>query len=152
MKRMGLWAALAAAAAAVAVWAQTQQVGMQVSVASMPPVVVATVPRAGDTQADPNLAEIRVTFSKEMMTEAMWSWAMVSAETFPRITGQARFLEDRRTCAAPVKLEPGRAYAVWFNTGDLKAFRDTGNRPAVPYLLVFETAQAKPIGPPGEGN
>jgi hypothetical protein len=39
-----------------------------VSVAATPPVVVETTPRAGAVNVDPSLAEIRVTFSKDMMT------------------------------------------------------------------------------------
>jgi hypothetical protein len=36
----------------------------------------------------------------------------------------------------PVKLEPGRTYALWLNSGN---FKDSGGQRAVPYLLVFET-------------
>lgn len=35
------------------------------TVANMPPVVVSTVPQSGDTNIDPGLTEIRVTFSKD---------------------------------------------------------------------------------------
>lgn len=111
----------------------------QLKVDNLPPSVISTVPQAGLTDVDPNLSEIRVTFSKPMMTKEMWSWVIHTKETFPRITGPVRYLPDGRTCVAPVKLEPGRTYAVWFNAGKYNAFRDTGNRPAVPYLLVFET-------------
>jgi RNA polymerase sigma-70 factor (ECF subfamily) len=112
-----------------------------VSVATLPPVVVNTVPAAGDTAVDPGLTEICVTFSKEMLTRQMWSWVMLSRETFPEITGEVRFLPGGRTCVAPVRLEPGKTYAIWLNSEKFNAFRDTGNRPAVPYLLVFETRE-----------
>jgi len=110
-----------------------------VSVRSMPPVVVKTSPQAGDTRVDPYLTEIRVTFSKDMMTEKMWSWVMLTKDSFPLIVGQARFLEDRRTCVVQVKLEPGKTYAIWLNSENHNSFRDTDNNPAVPYLLVFQT-------------
>jgi RNA polymerase sigma-70 factor (ECF subfamily) len=110
-----------------------------VSVKSMPPVVIKTIPQAGDTTVDPSIKEIRVTFSKEMMIDNMWSWVMISRESFPKITGQVKYLNDRRTCIAPVKLEPGKTYVVWFNSEKYNAFRDKNNNPAVPYLLVFET-------------
>lgn len=106
---------------------------------SQPPVVVSTVPQAGDTAVDPGLQEIRVTFSKDMLTNKMWSWVKADQGAFPQITGPVRFLKDGRTCVAPVRLEPGKSYAIWFNRGRFNAFRDTGGRPAVPYLLVFET-------------
>ena len=49
--------------------AGTALAGGGVSVQSMPPVVVATFPKAGDTKVDPAIGEIRVTFSKNMMTD-----------------------------------------------------------------------------------
>ncbi len=111
----------------------------EVTVASMPPVVVTTMPQAGDAAVDPGLKEIRVTFSKDMQTERMWSWVKAEEGGFPQITGPVRFLPDGRTCVAPVRLLPGRGYAIWFNRGRFNAFRDRGGRPAVPYLLVFQT-------------
>ena len=111
----------------------------RITVKTMPPVVVKTVPKAGETAVDPNLKEIRVTFSKDMLTEEMWAWVQISKENFPKITGKIHYLKDKRTCVAPVKLEPGRTYAIWFNQGKFDSFRDENNSPAIPYLLVFET-------------
>ena len=105
----------------------------------MPPVVVETLPRAGAVDVDPGLEAIRVRFSKDMKTEQSWSWVMVSQETFPLITGEVRFLDDKRTCVAPVKLEPEKTYVIWFNSERYTNFRDQENRPAIPYLLVFQT-------------
>ena len=108
-----------------AVAAETIQSGVE----AMPPVVVKTVPRAGDTKVDPSLAEIRVTFSKDMMTKEMWSWVRASKETFPEIDGEVRYLKDNRTCILPVKLLPGKAYTIWINSADFNSFRDLGQRP-----------------------
>jgi RNA polymerase sigma-70 factor (ECF subfamily) len=113
----------------------------KITVQSMPPVVVKTSPHAGDIAVDPSLKEIRVTFSKEMMTKDMWSWVMISKEAFPQSVGEIRYLDDKRTCVAPVRLEPGKTYAIWFNSADNNAFRDKNNSPAVPYLLVFQTRE-----------
>ncbi len=115
----------------------------EVSVQTTPPVVVETFPRAGDTQVDPAVTEIRVTFSKNMMTDEMWSWVIHTKESFPEIAGDVRYLADGRTNVLPVRLYPGRKYAIWFNSPDYthNAFRDSDNKPAVPYLLVFETRQ-----------
>ena len=123
----------------IIICAAITQAKSEVRVKSMPPVVIKTIPKAGDTSVDPSLKEIRVTFSKDMMTDNMWSWVMISKESFPIIIGQVKYLNDKRTCVAPVKLEPGRTYVVWFNSKKYNAFRDTDNNPAVPYLLVFET-------------
>lgn len=42
-----------------------------ITVQSMPPVVVKTSPQSGDIRVDSALKEIRVTFSKEMITKDM---------------------------------------------------------------------------------
>ena len=117
------------------------QAESKISVNTMPPVVVKTIPRAGDTFVDPSIKEIRVTFSKDMMTQDMWSWVIVSKESFPQVVGDVRYLEDKRTCVAPVKLKAGKTYAIWFNSVKYNAFRDENNNPAVPYLLVFQTRE-----------
>lgn len=110
-----------------------------ITVQSMPPVVVKTSPQSGDIRVDSALKEIRVTFSKEMITKDMWSWVIVSKETFPQIVGEIEYLSDKQTCVAPVKLEPGKTYAIWFNSEKHNSFRDIDNNPTVPYLLVFQT-------------
>jgi RNA polymerase sigma-70 factor (ECF subfamily) len=111
-----------------------------ITVQTMPPSVVKTVPQAGDTAVDPALKEISVTFSKDMKTDRMWAICQISDETFPgKGDGNIHYLADRRTCVFPVKLQPGKTYVLWFNRGKFNSFRDTANNPAVPYLLVFQT-------------
>jgi hypothetical protein len=105
------------------------------------PVVVKTVPEAGATAVDPALPEIQVTFSKDMMTDTMWSWVMESRDTFPKVVGKARYLDDRRTCVLPVELQPGKDYRIWINSANYDHFRDTGNQPAVSFLLQFRTEE-----------
>lgn len=109
-----------------------------ITVEGMPPSVVKTVPACGDTEVDPDLKEITVTFSKDMMTEKMWAICQISSEHFPKGRGDIHYKDDR-TCVFPVKLEPNKTYVLWFNRGKFNSFRDTGNRPAVPYQLVFKT-------------
>ena len=101
-----------------------------------PPVVIRTVPDSGASGVDPNLTELQVTFSKPMRDDS-WSW--VSTGQGPQITESPRYLPDGRTCVLPVTLEPGKVYALWINSQQYNAFRDTEGRSAVPYLLVFET-------------
>jgi hypothetical protein len=119
--------------------ALAQQAAKEISVKTMPPSVVKTVPQAGDTAVDPALKEITVTFSKDMKTNRMWAVCQISKETFPETAGQIHYLPDRRTCVVPVKLEPGKTYVLWFNRAQFNSFRDTENNPSVPYLLVFAT-------------
>jgi RNA polymerase sigma-70 factor (ECF subfamily) len=132
-----------AAALLLAVLTHAQDGEDQPSVKSLPPVVIKTVPQSGDTQVDAaRTKEIRVTFSKEMRDKS-WSWSQISDATMPKISGDVRYDTDKRTCIAPVALEPGRTYVLWLNSERFHNFADADGRPAVPYLLVFETAPAK---------
>jgi RNA polymerase sigma-70 factor (ECF subfamily) len=109
-----------------------------VTLETVPPVVVKTVPEAGASEVDPKLTEIKVTFSKDMQ-DATWSWVTHSKESFPRMDGKPKYLADKRTCMLPVKLEPGKTYAIWVNSAKFGNFKDADGRSAVPYLLVFKT-------------
>ena len=113
----------------------------KLTIESANPVVIKTFPQAGATEVDPNIKEIKVTFSKDMMTNQMWSWVMVSKESFPKIVGEVKYLNDKRTCIAPVSLEPNKTYAIWFNSKKYGNFKDTDRRSAIPYLLVFKTGK-----------
>lgn len=108
------------------------------TVANMPPVVVSTVPQSGDTKVDPSVTEIRVTFSKDMQDKS-WSWTTMSEGTFPELIGKPHYESDQRTCVIKVKLEPGRTYGTWLNSQRFGNFKDTNEKSAVPYLLIFET-------------
>lgn len=111
-----------------------------VTLASVPPVVVKTVPEAGVGDVDPALAEITITFSKEMQ-DGSWSWSTLSKESFPTVNGKPKYLEDKRTCVLPVKLEAGITYAIWVNSEKFGNFKDSDGSSAVPYLLVFRTKE-----------
>jgi hypothetical protein len=113
----------------------------EVTVESMPPSVVKTVPACGDTAVPATTKEIRVTFSKDMMTKQMWSWSRHTLDSFPQISDKdgVKYLKDKRTCVLPVTLQPNKSYAIWVNSQNSNAFRDTAGHPAVPYLLVFKT-------------
>jgi RNA polymerase sigma-70 factor (ECF subfamily) len=110
----------------------------EVTLESMPPAVVKTVPEAGASDVDPKLTEIKVTFSKDMQGGS-WSWAMLAQANFPKMDGKPKYLADKRTCVLPVKLESGKVYAIWVNSAKFENFKDTDGRSAVPYLLVFRT-------------
>jgi Bacterial Ig-like domain len=109
-----------------------------VTLDSVPPVVVKTVPEAGSADVDPKVTEIKVTFSKDMQDDS-WSWALLAKENFPTLDGKPKYLADKRTCVLPVKLEPGKTYAIWVNSDKASNFKDTAGRSTVPYLLVFKT-------------
>jgi hypothetical protein len=108
------------------------------TVAGLPPVVVETQPVSGARDVEPGVTEIRVRFSKEM-ADGSWSWSTAWENSAPEIIGQPHYESDGRTCVAKVKLEPGRTYAWWLNSNQFKNFTDRAGRPAVPYLLIFQT-------------
>ena len=108
------------------------------SMTNAPPVVVKSVPQAGALNVDPATTEIRVTYSKNMR-DGSWSWSTWGEENMPKMTGKPHYMDDKRTCVAPVKLEPNKFYAIWLNSENFGNFKDAGGRPAVPYLLVFKT-------------
>ena len=113
------------------------------SVKDFPPVVVKTVPLAGETRVDAaKVKAVRVTFSKKMI-DGNWSFVQISNDTYPKTTGKIRFAADGKTCILPVALEPGRTYVLWINSDRYNNFKDLDRHPAVPYLLVFETKGAK---------
>lgn len=110
----------------------------EVTLETTRPVVIKSVPESGSAAVDPATTEIRVTFSKDMQP-GVWSWGMINKESYPGTSESPRYLEDKRTCVLPVKLQPGKTYAVWINTEKLQNFKDTKGMVAVPYLLVFKT-------------
>jgi len=117
---------------------QTEAEDAGQTVAGLPPVVVNTQPVSGTRDVEPGETEIRVRFSKEM-ADGSWSWSTAWENSAPEIIGQPHYESDGRTCVAKVKLEPGRTYAWWLNSDKFKNFTDLAGRPAVPYLLIFQT-------------
>jgi hypothetical protein len=111
----------------------------EISLEALPASVIKTVPTCGDTRVDPNLKEISVTFSKDMLDQA-WSFVRISPESFPTLVGNPSYRGDKRTCVVKVTLEPSKTYAIWLNSEKFHDFRDADKKPAVPYLLVFRTS------------
>jgi RNA polymerase sigma factor (sigma-70 family) len=111
-----------------------------ITLRSVPPVVVKTVPTSGAGDVDPGLTEVKVTFSKDM-TDESWSWSYLSEDTQLPSDGDKpiHYEKDKRTCVMKVKLEPGKIYAVWLNSEKYHNFKDADGQSAVPYLLVFKT-------------
>lgn len=108
------------------------------TVDSVAPVVVKTVPAAGTKDVAAGEVEIKVTFSKEMADKS-WSWSTAWKDSSPEMIGKPHYESDRKTCVLKVKLEPGKTYGYWINSQKFTGFRDNQGRPAVPYLLVFQT-------------
>jgi hypothetical protein len=110
------------------------------SIDSMPPVVLKTVPESGARNVSPGEMEIKVTFSKPMADNS-WSWSTAWQNSSPESIGKPKYDTAKKTCTLKVKLEPGKTYAYWINSGKFQGFRDSQGHPSVPYLLIFETSK-----------
>ena len=108
------------------------------TLAEQPPVVVETFPLSGTRDTAPGKTQIRVRFSKPM-TDSSWSWSTAWKDSAPEFIGQPHYEADRRTCVVNARLEGGRTYAFWLNSEKFQNFKDGDGRPAVPYLLIFQT-------------
>ena len=105
----------------------------------MNPVVISTIPVAGETGVDPSTNEIFVKFSKKMMTNKMWSVVQFKGAKFPKLTGQVYFKEDSRTFVIPVKLEENTVYAFSINSSSKRGFKSLNGKSAQPYIVSFKT-------------
>ncbi len=109
-----------------------------VVLAAQRPVVVETFPASGTRGVPPGEMKIRVRFSKDMTTNS-WSWTPAWDNSEAEVIKQQYYLDDKRTFIMPVRLEPGRTYGMWLNSDKFEGFTDNTGRPAVPYLLIFQT-------------
>jgi|GEM_PF-1237712 len=115
-----------------------QKPGETPSLAAQPPVVVETFPVSGARDVAPGETEIRVRFSKTM-ENGSWSWSTAWENSTPESIGSPAYLEGGRTCIMKVRLEPGKTYGWWLNSDNFHNFTDSSGRPAIPYLLIFQT-------------
>ena len=102
------------------------------------PVVVKTSPQTLDTAVDSDTTEITVTFDQPMMNLS-WSW-VGGGEHFPETTGDPKYDKERKTCTLPVKLKPGHWYFIGINSEKFVYFQTEKHVPAVPYVILFATA------------
>lgn len=102
------------------------------------PVVVETFPVSGARDVPPGETEIRVRFSKPMADDS-WSWSSAWENSTPEFIGKPHYEADGKTCVVKVKLEPDKTYAFWLNSEKFHNFKDADGRPAIPYLLIFQT-------------
>jgi RNA polymerase sigma-70 factor (ECF subfamily) len=111
----------------------------EVSIESLPPVVIKTIPEAGSSDIAPGMVEIRITFSKPMRDKS-WSFTLLNGKkNAPQDVTNLRFEDDGRTFVTLAKLEPNTTYACTANSTNHKNFKDTDGNSALPYLIVFKT-------------
>lgn len=75
-----------------------------------------------------------------MSTNTLY-WTDIPVTNLEGTAGTPKYLEDKRTCTLPVKLQPDKTYAIWINSEKFYDFKDAKGQPAVPYLLVCKTPE-----------
>ena len=105
-----------------------------------PPRIVATTPTVGETDVDPGLKEITVTFDRDMA--GGFSWTGGGSDYPPGQEGQKPRWIDKRTCAMPVKLQGARYYRVGINSTSYQNFRSADGVPVRPSAIYFTTKGA----------
>lgn len=107
-----------------------------ISIQNQNPVVVSTFPISGTENVDPNISEIKIVFSKDMLPSYSFVW--INKSNFPEIIGDPKWI-DKKTIIINVKLEPNKTYAIKLNSKRFRNFKDENNNMSYPYLLIFKT-------------
>jgi hypothetical protein len=113
-----------------------------------PPRIVSTSPAVGATEVDPGLAEITVTFDRDMGGGMSWTGGGPEFPVSP--PGARAQWQDKRTCVLPVQLQAGHHYRVGINSMSYHNFRSADGVPATPSAITFTTKGAsEPLKPKG---
>lgn len=107
-----------------------------------PPKIVATSPAVGQTDVDPGVTEITVTFDRDMGKGFSWTGGGPEFPTGP--DGKKPRWRDLRTCVLPVTLEAGHYYRVGINSTSYQNFKSANGVPAQPSAIYFTTQGASP--------
>jgi beta-lactamase regulating signal transducer with metallopeptidase domain len=105
-----------------------------------PPRIVSTSPKVGATDVDPDLAEISVTFDRDMAGGFSWTGGGSDYPASPEGT-KAKW-RNARTCVLPVNLQSGRYYRVGINSTSFQNFRSVEGVAAQPSAIYFTTKGA----------
>jgi beta-lactamase regulating signal transducer with metallopeptidase domain len=105
-----------------------------------PPRIVATSPSVGQTEVDPAITEITVTFDRDMADGFSWTGGGADYPTSPE--GQKAHWRDKRTCVLPVKLQAARYYRVGINSTSYQNFKSVDGVPARTSAIYFATKGA----------
>ena len=111
------------------------------------PSIISTDPYIFADDVNSALDKITIKFS-EPMAESSWFYSSFAPGILPRVVGEPAFDSSDIQWILPVKLEPGKVYAIAFNCGDtvkdmknFKAgFRGLAGKVCKPFVLVFATA------------
>lgn len=115
------------------------------SLLAAPPRVIEAVPKNGDMNVDPGLAEMRFVFDQDMSSGGYSICG--GGPQFPTIVGRSRWA-DRRTLVARVRLAPDHEYRLSVNCPNATNCRSAAGEAAVTYPMTFKTAAGQGPVPP----
>lgn len=98
------------------------------------PKIISTIPEFGDCNVDPDLREIVIKFDQDMGS----LYSLTGTLNQPQFTGKPQWT-DKRTLSVPVKLYPGKLYALSFNSARFQGFSSLNGVPLNPEDLLFKT-------------
>ena len=105
-----------------------------------PPQIVSMSPRIGETDVDPAITEITITFSCDMDKGYSWTGSGPDYPSGPQ--GERPYWRDARTCVLPVRLERGHYYRVGINSMSYHGFQSAKGEPVEPSAIYFTTQGA----------
>jgi tetratricopeptide (TPR) repeat protein len=119
------------------------------------PFVINTSPELYSEDVDPNIRAVTIVFS-EPMKKTDWFYSSFSPALLPRSTGLPFFDQSGSKWTLPVKLEPGKVYAIAVNYYDAEkdiknpqaGFRSAAEQRCDKFVLVFATANEEQLPTP----
>jgi len=105
------------------------------------PQIAKTDPEIGATGVDPKLAQITVTFDRDMGGGMSWTGG---PPNFPPVNKRRKVMwkKDKHTCVLPVRLAKGRFYRLGINSKSNRNFKSTDGVSVPPAVIYFTTAGA----------
>jgi hypothetical protein len=110
------------------------------------PAIISTNPEIYINDVNSGLDKITIKFSQPVQP-SVWFYSSLSPGLLPQVTGEPALEPSSNEWTLPVKLEPGKVYAIAFNCGDTvkdvnnfnAGFKGLSGKMCKPFVLVFAT-------------
>jgi tetratricopeptide (TPR) repeat protein len=111
------------------------------------PAIISTNPEIYINDVNSRLDKITIKFSRPVQ-QSYWFYSSLSPGVLPQVIGEPSLDSSTNEWTLPVRLEPGKVYAIAFNCGDAvkdienfsAGFRGLSGKMCKPFVLVFATA------------
>ncbi len=100
------------------------------------PIVLNMTPANNESDVDPSLNMITVTFSVPMAGGFSWTGG---GDKYPKTTGKPYWSQDRKTCTLPVRLKPNWSYRLGLNSPSYRNFKSADGKALTPVEWKFYT-------------